>query len=290
MAIAFVQAATLATHDAQSSTVAITLTGVTNGNTLVLFGSVYNTATGYTISGVSDGSAFTVRSGLHTDTGHRQYSVVAFRVNVGAGSHTVTVTLSGANGGDTYAELGLAEFSGVDNSTPEVTFDSNSDINITSTDVSAGPVTSTATTDLFVGAAEVIADSATSLAWSSPTSWTNLYRKNDGFSSGTGHDSGYWLPGSVQTTYTAQWAHRNISGGNEGSAVVVVLKAAAGGGGGITGKTHVDGIALSGISHIDGIAQSGLSGINRVIDRVRAIGAGWKRHGDGRLLVPAYPS
>lgn len=231
--MAFVQKASHVTVDAASGTVAITLTGVTAGNALVKTAAIYNNTLSWTISGVSDGSAFTVRSGVHTAGDHRQYSMVAYRVNVGAGSHTVTTTISGGNPGLTYAELDLSEFSGVDNAAPEVTSDANDDQSITSNDVNAGPVSSAAASDLFIGAAEVPADSTTSLAWSSPTSWTNIGRKNDGFSTGTGYDAAYWYPGSIQTTYTAQWAHRNISG-SEGSAVVVVLKAAAGGGGSVS--------------------------------------------------------
>lgn len=226
--MSFVQKATHVTVDAASGTVAITLTGVGAGNALVKTAAIYNNTLGYTISGVSDGSAFTVRSGLHTAVDHRQYSMVAYRVNVAGGSHTVTTTLGGGfNPGLTYAELDLSEFSNVDNASPERTFDANDDQSITSNDVNAGPVSSAAASDFFVGAAEVPADSTTSLAWGSPTSWTNIGRKNDGFTSGTGYDAGYWFPGSIQTSYTPQWTHRNISG-SEGSAVVVVFRQAAG--------------------------------------------------------------
>lgn len=225
--MAFVQKATHVTVDAASGTVAITLTGVAAGNALVKTAAIYNNTLAWTIASVSDGSAFTVHTGVHTAADHRQYSMVAYRVNVGAGSHTVTTTLGGTfNPGLTYAELDLEEHSGIDTTSPAVTADANDDQSITSNDVNAGPVSSAAATDIFFGCAELPADSATSLAWGSPASWTNIGRKNDGFSSGTGYDAGYWYPGSIQTTYTPQWSHRNISG-SEGSAVVVVLKAAA---------------------------------------------------------------
>lgn len=225
--MALVQKATLVTVDAASGSVAITLTGVTAGNALVKLASIFNSNPNFTISGVSDGSAFTVRSGVQgPGSGYRQYSMCAYRVGVGAGSHTVTTTLGTFTGGATYAELGLAEFSDVETVSPEVTWDANSGVSITSNDVNAGPVTSTSASDLFIGCADITANNTTSLAWSSPSGWTNLYRKNDGYTDGTGHDSAYWYPGSVQTSYTAQWAHRNISG-HEASAVVVVLKTAA---------------------------------------------------------------
>jgi hypothetical protein len=56
-----------------------------------------------------------------------------------------------------------------------------------------------------------------------------------------------------------------------------------GGGGGVGNKSHMDGVALSGISAIDGVSKAGLSAITR-------IASGFKRHLDGRLLVPAWPA
>lgn len=225
MAIQYVQKATLGESNATTNPNSITLTGVTAGNCLVLMGSIYNSSGIFTISGISDGASYTVRSGLHSTGGDRQYSVVAYLLNASSGTHTVNVTLADASAFGTYAVLGLAEFSGVLTASAEDTWDANDDVLITSSDLSAGPITTTDAGDLLLGCAGFVADSTTSLAWASPSSWTNLYRQNDGFTSGTGHDSAYWIPGSIQTSYTAQWSHRNITAA-EGSAVVVALKPA----------------------------------------------------------------
>jgi hypothetical protein len=228
MAIEFVQKSSHTESNGTTNPVDVTLTGVTAGSCLVLVGSIYNSSDSYTISGVSDGAAYTVRSGTHTTFGIRQYSVVAYLLNASSGTHTASITLSGATANQTYAVFGLAEFSGVATSSAEDTWDANDSISITASDISAGPITTTDAGALLIGTAEMIADSATSLAWASPTSWTNLYRQNDAYTSGTGHDSGYWLPGSTQSNYTAQWSHRNITD-EQGSGVVVALLPATGG-------------------------------------------------------------
>lgn len=233
MSIAYVNKSTLALVDAATNTVTLNaLAGVSAGNCLVVTCSVFlaNTNSVAAPTVADAGGSYTVRySHRGTNLNFMQYEIVAYRLNVGAGSFTPVITFVGADSGGTYGTGGVAEFSGVATSSAEDTWDGNDAQLITSNDVNAGPITTTDAGVLLIGCGGVPADSSTSLAWSDPASWTNLFRNNDGWTSGTGHDSGFWLPGSIQTGYTPQWAHRNISG-EYGSAVVVALKAAAGGG------------------------------------------------------------
>lgn len=87
---------------------------------------------------------------------------------------------------------------------------------------------------------------------------------------------------SATTAPTATFT--GTTGGTNVALIIIAFKEGSGGGGGGVGnKSHVDGIALSGISAIDGVSKAGLSAITRVA-------SGWKRHLDGRLLVPTWPS
>jgi hypothetical protein len=146
-------------------------------------------------------------------------------VDITGGDRTVAFNLAGTSGaGNRYYVLGCLEFSGVAIASTEDTFDSNDEIDTSgAVDTSAGPITTTATTDVIVGAAINNTNDAT-LNFASPTSWTNSYRQNAS-NSFIGHDSGYWLPGSIQTTYTAQWSHDNNASA-VGGGIVVALKAA----------------------------------------------------------------
>lgn len=231
MSIAYVNKSTQAFVDAATNTVTLNaLAGVSAGNCLVVTASVFlGSTTSVAAPTVADaGGSYTVHVSSRGTAGtFMQYEIVAYRLNVGAGSFTPTITFTGATAGQTYGTGGVAEFSGVATSSAEDTWDANDAQTITTNDVNAGPITTTDAGDLIIGCGGVPADSSTSLAWSDPTSWTNLYRNNDGWTTATGHDSGYWLPGSIQTSYTPQWAHRNISG-ESASALVVALKPAAG--------------------------------------------------------------
>lgn len=232
MSIAYVNKSTQVFVDGATNTVTLNaLASVSAGNCLVVTASVFlGSTTSVAAPTVADaGGSYTVHvSSRGTSGSFMQYEIVAYRLNVGAGTFTPTITFAGASSGQTYATGGVTEFSGVATSSAEDTWDGNDAQLITSSDVNAGPITTTDAGALIIGTGGVPADSTTSLAWADPASWTNLYRNNDGYTTGTGHDSGYWLPGSTQTTYTPQWSHRNISG-EYGSAVVVALKAAAGG-------------------------------------------------------------
>jgi hypothetical protein len=129
------------------------------------------------------------------------------------------------------------EFSGVATTTPEDAFTSNDDIDTSgATDVSAGPITTTDAGDLILGSASDSSSDAT-LNFASPTSWTNKYRQNDS-NTFIGHDSGYWLPAAIQTTYTAQWSHDN-NASDESCGAIVALKPASIGSGAVSQPTMI---------------------------------------------------
>jgi hypothetical protein len=222
-----VQSATQVRVDASSATTfAVTLTGTGSGNALVGLYGIYDLNTTWDTSGVDDGgNAWTVRKATATRT-NRVESVVAWAVNITGGSRTITLSITGESAGaNRYLTYGAQEWSGVATSSAEDTWDENSEVDIAVSDITAGPITTTDSGALFVGAAVVTPVDAT-LNWASPTSWTNSYRENDN-NAHQGVDAGYWLPGSTQASYSPQWTHDNATG--DGGAVVVALKADAGG-------------------------------------------------------------
>jgi hypothetical protein len=233
MAIAIAQSATQIDISASSSTApSITLTGVTAGNALVMVAAIFDAASNtLAISSVTDGAdSFTARTGTATTANpDRGVGLVGHAVNVSAGSKTVAANLSGTSGGAArYYALGLLELSGVATSAAEDDFAANSEINITSLDISAGGAgfTTTDPGSIIIGTAATNSADDT-LNFASPASWTNRYRQNQGLTV-TGFDSGTWLPGSIQTDYTAQWAHDNTASSATGCGIVVALKPGSG--------------------------------------------------------------
>lgn len=77
---------------ASSTTIAVTMTGVTAGNHLVAFAGWTDPST--VTASVSDGSAFTQTAAKVNLAASNQSSQVFYRENVGSGSHTITATLS----------------------------------------------------------------------------------------------------------------------------------------------------------------------------------------------------
>ena len=229
MAIAHVAAATKVEVSASSSTTpSITLAGTSVGNTLIAFFTCYDANTTWTISSVADGAnTYTTRQAVATLASDRSRAAVSHSISIGTGgSRTVTFTLGSTSAGaNRYYTTGLVEKSDVGS---EDTFSTNSDI-VTSggTDVTAGAITTTDAGDLIAGVAAVHTATDTALNFSSPTSWTNRYRTNDGVNT-MAHDSGDWIPGSIQTGYNPAWSHDN-NANDEGCAVVVAFKPNAGG-------------------------------------------------------------
>jgi hypothetical protein len=222
--IALVQSATQVSVQASAASEAtITINGTISGNCLVVYAAILDVDEDFTITSVTDGgNSWTFRSGICTETPTRSYVVIAYAVNITGGNRTISINLSGVSGLFLYYEIGCQEWSGVATASPEDTFDSNDDIDCTSADVSAGPITTTISGDLLVGVAHAnLGD--TTMNFVQPTNWTNIYRENDSLNK-VGMDGSYWLPGATQTGYTAQWSHDNAA--HEGTAVIVALKPA----------------------------------------------------------------
>lgn len=109
-------------------------------------------------------------------------------------------------------------------------------------------------------------------------SWSTVYSEPDG----TAHHCGTVVDQIVAASVTAQpsWSITGTTDGWAAALGVIVEQASSSG---VGNKSHMDGVALSGIGAIDGVSKSGLSAITRVA-------SGFKRHLDGRLLVPAWPA
>lgn len=218
--MARVQAATKVTYSASSATaLTIALTGVVTGNTLIGYCAVENDNQSFTISSVTDGTnTYTQRSGRANSTTEGTIGSIAHSIGVTGGSLTVSFNLTGVSGSNRYAVLGLEEWSDI---ASEDTYDVNELTNITSADASAGPITTSRADAIIVGMAALSEIADTNNTFSSPSSWTNSYREVDN-ATYRGMDAGYWIPGSVQTTYTAQWSHDNYSG-EDGVGVIVAF-------------------------------------------------------------------
>ena len=225
---ALVQSATQVNVAGSSSTApSIVINGTVGGNAIVAYASLWDWNTTWTLTDTTDGgNTFTTREGSGTQPADsRSRAVVASAVNITGGDRTVAFNMAGTSGaGNRYYVLGCQEFSGVAPTSPEDTFDVNAEIDITSADVNAGPVTPTDAADLRVGCASINNATDSAIAFGSPTSWNNSYRQNDGVTY-IPMDAGYWLPAAIQTTYTPQWSHDNAA--FFGAGVVVALKPAA---------------------------------------------------------------
>lgn len=229
MAIALVQSATQVDIGASGTTApSITINGTVAGNALVAYAAIFDANNTFTLTSTTDGgNSFTTRQGeADFNATNGQIGAVAAALAIAGGNRTVAFNLSGTSvNNDRYYTLGCQEWSGVMNASAEDTFDVNTLIDIDTNDVNAGPITTTDKNALLVGLASVLS-SDTTLNFASPTSWTNSYRQNNPIgAAGAGLDAGYWLPGAIQTTYTAQWTHDNVAAGSfKGAGIVVALK------------------------------------------------------------------
>jgi hypothetical protein len=202
----------------------IVLTSAVAGNTILAFASIWEGSTTWTYTNTTDGgNTFTSLAATATKPAVEQTRAIAsVAFNITGGSRTVAFNLSGVT--SVYYVLGCLEWSAL--ASVDVSA-ATSDIDTTTLDISAGTITTTDAGDVLIGVAALDSFDAT-INFASPTSWTNSYRQNDS-SVYIGMDAGYWVPGSIKTTYTAQWAHDN-NAGDWGGGVVMALKPAAGGG------------------------------------------------------------
>ena len=222
---ALVQTATIVQVDASAATsFNLSMTGTAGGNALTTLWAIFDNNATWTISGVDDsGNSWTTREGTGTRA-TRVKGVVSWAVGITGGDRTITISLAGTSGGALrYLNYGGLEWSGIKTSAAEDDWDDNSEVDMAATDASAGPIDTTDAGDLIVGVA-VVTNNDTTVNWGSPASWTNVYRQNDN-SNHQGIDAGYWLPGSIQTSYTAQWSHDNASSHDCAGVVVALLPA-----------------------------------------------------------------
>lgn len=224
MAIAHVQSATVVEATASSANPSITITGTVGGNALCVECVMYSGNGTYTLGATTDGgNSFTTRSGVATSGSNRIYAVAAHAENITGGSRTITVAFSGTAAGTNYWGIGVTEKSGVATTFAEDASNHRDDIDITAADITGGSITTTDAGDLIFGVAATLSTDSTH-NWASPTSWTNRYRRDNG-TTNQAFDGGDWLPGSIQTGYSPQWAHDNTTAILEGCGVVVALRA-----------------------------------------------------------------
>lgn len=218
-------------RNAGSATLAVTLTGVVAGNTLVYIGSNYNGGGGKNISGVAGGGA------TWTERSARISGNIALEIWVGTGGTggSITVTATIASASDNAGIL--MEISGLDATTP---FDVKADASGSSTSPESGATATLAQADSF---------KVMGMAHESGTITMNP-RAGDGDTEVTGEeagDSGMVVGGAYQvlaatTAVNGRWT---IGSSANWVASVVVLKAAAGGGGGTTVTPGTASLTLS---------------------------------------------
>jgi hypothetical protein len=217
-----IQAATQVNVAASATTApSIVLTSAVAGNTIIALASIWHIGITWTYTNTTDGGntfSSVQASAKKASDSDRSRAIASVAFNITGGSRTVAFNLSGVS--STYYVLGCLEWSALNSVDVSA---ATSDIDTTATDISAGTITTTDAGDVLIGVASLNTSDATS-NFASPTSWTNSYRQNDG-STYIGMDAGYWVPGSIQTTYTAQWAHDNTAT-DRGGGVVVALKPA----------------------------------------------------------------
>lgn len=274
--IALVQAATqVNVSGSAGASASITINGTVVGNTLILLGAFWHSGTAWTITGTTDGgNSWTTKQ--QDDAGPSNFgrSVVAHAPVTAGGSRTVSVNI-GVVPDTMFYVLGCQEFSGINTTNPTVAFDANQ-TDTSATDANAGPITTLDGSELIIGVVED-SSSASAMGFGSPASWTNAYRQNDS-NTFIGMDAGYWLPGSRQTSYTAQWSHSNFTL-DLASAWVVAFRA--------------DGLTTDATSH--GVAHTEITGPSlNSITWSHTCGAGATKlvvgNGNGNGTLPSLTS
>jgi len=212
-----------------STTIAVTLTGVTAGNNLVVHGGwagTGNTAT------VSDGSAFSTADAQRNDTTNNQASQVYVRENVGSGSHVITLTVSSAAAFRrirAYEVSGCATASSVDKSTGQNQLSPGTGANGVSSGASAA---TTQANDFVMGFSQNITENDPG---------TGTVTAGTGFSL-TGTNLIMCVESKSVAATGAQTATFTQSVNNARTTHVVAFKEAAGGGG-----TTVKALSLLGV-------------------------------------------
>ena len=130
------------TDEAQSTTVAPALTGVTAGNILFCCLSYGNSTT---VSSVSSSNGGALTEGPTEESTSWGRASIWYLPNCNSGSHTVTISMSGPNH---WCRAALLEYSGVQTTTP--LDDSNGNASTSATSIGSGNVVTSAAC-LFIG-------------------------------------------------------------------------------------------------------------------------------------------
>lgn len=209
MAISVVQSAS--NVDA-SGTVAVALTGVTAGSTLIALAYSFNDVD-WTVSS-NNGGAFTKDLDYYKPA---TYVTASFSLkNVASGSHTVTLS-----GGTTNSMLFVVEVAGLSATAP---YDTGvGGVGTTDYHTIAGPTSTTSVANAILLS---FCHKASSTTFTDPSTWTGYTKQTD---------ATYGRDGEIATkivsatgAYTADWG-TNTAG--QGEAIIVVYKEDAGGGG-----------------------------------------------------------
>lgn len=205
-----------------------TLTGVTAGNRLMVFafgwgGNTYPAFTGS--DGTNSYSQVNANSG--DPNGARISATILYRENVEAGSHTVTVTHSAANG-DRYGWFVLAEVSGgkttgglISACTAKIETGTTTYTNPAITAAASPGVAATAFAVLHanVSGSNAGIDAATG----TPSSWTNVFTQQDNNAEAAGSAD----LGAITSGQTANCAWGTLSAAATAAAVIVVFEDAS---------------------------------------------------------------
>lgn len=149
MAGAVVQSPAHVADDSGSNatTIAVTITGVTAGNTLMAAVG-WSDGAGTITCSVSDGSAYSTGDSKRRNTTDVQSGQVFYLHNAGAGSHTVTATFSSTTA---YRRIRVIEVSGLNNAAPEAnTGQQNTGVGTGANAVTSGASAATSSANCFV--------------------------------------------------------------------------------------------------------------------------------------------
>jgi len=223
MAITVAQSTTIALGANMSQT--ITLNGVASGNALIFLGSVVDTAGSLTAASgwtVTDGTAYT-HDAESPVSGGASATIIASRLNVNSGSHTVTFTVTGGLAANKKGGLSFLEISGLLTSGA---FDKSSTNSGNSTTPTTGSTAALAQSNEIIVCALATFGSLTGGSShfppiGGPGVFTALYN-------GTGSDHDYQIQTSGTTAVSADWGTVDASG--KWSAAVATYKGSTSGG------------------------------------------------------------
>lgn len=180
MAGTVVQSSTKVAFGGASTTLNLSLTGVTAGNSIIVTVAAYNATSAANIT-VSDGTSYTVRQGTQAGGGAGATAAIAWIHNVSSGNKTITVTTDAA-GGNRYGWARAMEVSGLVNAAPNVTMPAASGANGgTSNAPATGSSASTSVANCFVVAALAVSGGGSDAGIDTPatTGYTNHWVDND---------------------------------------------------------------------------------------------------------------